>query len=390
MQLYTPAFFAMAICNLAAISSYSSFFLFPLYIAERGGSPSDVGILMGAFTLSSVLFRPWISGMIDRFGRKRSFLVGSVVMILPPLFYLKLEGPLEVIYWPMLMIRVVHGIGIAVCATAAFTYAADIIPVGRLNEGIGMFGISGLTGLALGPMVSEYMIKHYGFWAMFSAASSMGLLALMVCLPLAETYRRDGSSPSATFLSVFRGNRILAVSAMAILFGFGLAATGNFLPPFAGERNLAFISIYYVSYSGAAVLTRVLGGRIADRIGESRTIPVAFILLFAGLLFLVFLTSHVLLASSGILMGCGHGFLYPALNALSVRNEPAANRGKATGIYTGSIDAGYFVGSATLGYIAEWSGYPILFLTASLACLGGYVVFRWRAPRMGFEWGTAS
>ena len=104
-MLYTPGFITMAFCNLATISSYSCFFLFPLFILDRGGGPSDVGILTGAFTLASVLFRPWISTMIDHIGRKRSFTVGAVVMTLLPLLYLVPEGPVSNLY-PLSLIHI--------------------------------------------------------------------------------------------------------------------------------------------------------------------------------------------------------------------------------------------------------------------------------------------
>jgi MFS family permease len=375
-MLYTPGFITMAFCNLAAISSYSCFFLFPLFILDRGGAPSDVGILMGIFTLASVLFRPWIAHMIDRIGRKRSFTIGAVLMTLLPLLYLVPEGPIQAIYPFLLPVRIVHGVGIALCFTAAFTYAVDIIPAHRLNEGIGMFGISGLTGLALGPVVCELMIRRLGFPALFATASVMGLMALLAHLPLVEAYRRNPSSPSASFFSVLRTNHLVLVSALSFLFGFGLAAAGTFLPPFAAERNISILSYYYISYSGTAVLTRLLGGRVADRVGESRVIPLAFLLLSVGLGVIVFLSNHALLALAGILMGCGHGFLYPALNTMAVRNESPDNRGKATGIFTGSIDAGVFIGSTALGYVAEWSGYPVVFAAAGAGCLCGYGLFR--------------
>ncbi len=380
-MLYTPTFLVMAFCNLAAISSYSCFFLFPLFIMDRGGTPSDVGILMGAFTLSSVICRPWIAGMIDHIGRKKSFTVGSLLMTFLPLFYVLLEGPIQTVYIPLLVIRALHGVGIAICATAAFTYAADIIPSGRFNEGIGMFGISGLTGLALGPVVSEVMIKHFGFRGLFSTASMLGLMALLAHLLVAETYRRDRSSPAVSLLAVLRGNRLLLTCATAFIFGFGLAAAGNFLPPFAAERHLTILAYYYISYSGTAVLTRLFGGRLADRVGESRIIPRAFLLLFAGLVVIVFLTNHFILALAGVLMGFGHGFLYPALNALAVKNESPDNRGKATGVFTGSIDAGFFAGSIALGYIAEWSGLSAVFAAAGAGCLCGYLLFRYSMAR---------
>lgn len=380
-MLYTPGFITMAFCNLATISSYSCFFLFPLFILDRGGGPSDVGILMGAFTLASVLFRPWISGLIDRIGRKKSFSLGAVLMTLLPLLYLLPEGPIGALYPFLLPIRIVHGVGIALCFTAAFTYAVDIIPAHRLNEGIGMFGISGLTGLALGPVVCEVMIARLGFQGLFGTASVLGLMALVAHLPLAETYRHNPSAPSSSFLSVLRAHRLLLISALSFLFGFGLAAAGTFLPPFATERHISVLSYYYMSYSGTAVLTRVFGGRLTDRLGETLIIPQAFLLLSMGLTTIMFLNGHALLVLAGVLMGCGHGFLYPALNTLAVRHESPDNRGKATGIFTGSIDAGVFIGSTSLGYLAEWSGYPLVFAMAGGGCLCGYALFRIKYDR---------
>jgi dipeptide/tripeptide permease len=59
-----------------------------------------------------------------------------------------------------------------------------------------------------------------------------------------------------------------------------------------------------------------------------------------------------------------------------VRGEPAEVRGKITGIFTGSIDAGAFIGSIILGQIGEWAGFPTLFLAAGVALLLGLGVFR--------------
>jgi len=64
--------------------------------------------------------------------------------------------------------------------------------------------------------------------------------------------------------------------------------------------------------------------------------------------------------------GCGHGFLFPCLNSLAIRNEPIDTRGKITGVFTGGIDAGAFVGSIILGYIGQWAGFQVLFLQQAL------------------------
>ncbi len=375
-MLYSRSFITMAFANLFTVSSFATFFLFPLFITNHGGSKSDIGIIMGVLALSSVLCRPWISTMIDRIGRKRSYTIGCVTMSILPLIYLHFRGDLSQFYLPLILVRILHGVGLAICFTAAFTYIADIVPEERLNEGLGMFGITGLTGMAIGPFIAEIVIKEFGFSMFFLAATGIATLGLLLQLPLPESYVQVRYESSQSFFSVLTKRTILTVALLALLFGFGLSASGGFVSPFAKEQNLALISLYFISYSSAAALTRLLGGRLADRIGEDRIIPYALILTGGGLIVLIFLGGNMVLALSGFMSGCGHGFLFPCLNSLAIRNQPGNIRGKVTGIFTGGIDAGAFVGSIVLGYIGEWAGFRALFLAAGLALLIGLGVYK--------------
>lgn len=366
----------MATANLFTVSSFGSFFLFPLFITHHGGSKADIGIIMGALPFASILCRPWVSEMIDRVGRKRSYTIGCLIMTLLPLTYLLFHGDLSCFYLPLIFVRLLHGVGLAICFTATFTYIADIVPDERLNEGIGMFGTTGLTGLAMGPVIAEVIIKGFGFSTFFLAAAGLGAIGLLLQLLLPESYMSASHESAQSFFTVLLKDRIMTVASLALLFGFGLAAAGSFVSPLAKERHLAFVSLYFVSYSFAAVLTRVLGGRIADKVGEEHVVPYALILVGAGILALIFTRGIGVLVLSGLMSGCGHGFLFPCLNALAIRNEPISIRGKITGVFTGGIDAGAFVGSTTLGYIGEWAGFNILFLFAGLVVLSGLGVFR--------------
>jgi len=374
--LYTRTFLTMSLANFFTSSSFGSFFLFPLFVSHLGGSKLDIGILMGVFSLSSVLSRPWISSMVDRIGRKRSYTLGCAIMTILPLSYLFFHQDLSRAYPALLFVRVIHGIGLALCFTAAFTYMADIIPETRLNEGIGMFGVTGLTGMAVGPAIAEILIQQEGFVPFFLAASGMGAMGFLLHLRIPESHFEHSSLSSSSFFSVLLQTRTLKVALLAFLFGYALAASGGFVSPFAKEKNVAFISIYYLSYSGMAVLTRFVGGRLADRLGELRIIPYAMLLTGAGLLLLCFLGGETILVISGLLSGLGHGFLFPCLTAVAVRDEPIAIRGKVTGAFTGSMDGGAFFGSILLGYIGERAGFPALFLTAGLSLFIGMFFFK--------------
>jgi len=374
-RIYNRIFVQFALANLFTVSSFGIFFIFPLYIEARGGTKADIGIIMGAFALSSVLCRPWVSEMIDRFGRARSYSIGSLSMAVVPLGYILLRGNIGQIYGPLLILRLVHGIALAICFTGAFTYIADILPRERINEGIGMFGATGLVGLALGPVIGEIVARKLGFTYFFLTASAFAFAGFSIHLPLPESFKPKSVGQGNSFFGLFTERKIFLVAVLAFLFGLGLAASGNFVSPYAKEKGISLVSVYYIFYSISAVSTRLLGGRIADKVGEEKVIPYALVLTGIGLFLLAFLGGNPILIIAGVLAGCGHGFLFPCLNALIIRDEPAEVRGKVTGIFTGGIDAGSFLGSIFLGYIGQVYGYRALFVTSAVALFIGLYIY---------------
>jgi MFS family permease len=369
----------MALANFFTMSSIGTFFLFPLFITRHGGTKADIGIMMAVFTFASILSRPWISEMIDRLGRKKCYTLACLILSFLPLVYLFFKGNLSSFYIPLLFVRLIHGIGMALAFTAVMTYIADIVPKNRLNEGFGMFGVTALVALAAGPIIAELIIRQFGFAIFFIVSSVLSTIGLLLHLPLAESYVYDNPGrPSQSFFSLLKNKRRIFIVLLAFSFGFGLSSVFGFLTPFAEEKQLTFISLFFITYSAGAVSMRFFGGRLADKVGEGRFIPHAFIITGFGIMILIFLGGDLILILSGFICGAGHGLLYPCLNAVAVRNEPQEIRGKIMGIFTGGIDSGMFLGSISLGYIGKWFGYPMLFLVAGLVLLMGCGVYRYQ------------
>jgi MFS family permease len=380
-MVYSPAFWAMALANLCHTASFSAFFLLPLYVLDHGGNQGDIGVVMGVFALASAASRPWVAEMIDRIGRKRSYTLGSILMVASPFLYIFIQEPLGSSYPFFLLLRAIHGVGLAICFTAVFTFMADILPQDRLNEGIGMFGISGLIGIAIGPVVAEVTLKHFGFFGLFITAGILATIALLIHQPLRESHSERDITQQTTFFGLFKREKFIVVGLLALLFGFGLAGTGGFVAPLAEERGLGFVSIYFFCYSGGAIAVRFVGSRLADQLGENRVLPYSIVLYMAGLFLLPFTYSQAMLCVAGVFSGIGHGLLFPLLNTMAVRDEPAAIRGKATGIFTGGLDTGIFAGSLTLGYIGDWFGLNALFVCAGLSMVTALLFFRFRGSR---------
>ncbi len=375
-QLYSPQFILAWIANFFVVSSMACFFLFPLYITDHGGDKSDIGVLMAAMAVSAVLVRPWISQMIDYLGRKKSYFLGSASMVIMPFSYLPFHGDLSDFFIFLFIIRIVHGLGLALAFTASYAYIADVIPDERLNEGMAMFGITALVGMAVGPVIAEPVIRHLGFDAYFLTISTIGAISLILLFFLPETYASKNMEESTeSFLSVLKRRKIFGVAILTVLFGMGMATQGGFVSPYVEHLGLPNISFFFIAYSAAAVLTRIFGSKLADRVGEEKLIPWFFVVNAIGFLSLIFVRDSWFLLVSGFVTGSGHGFVFPCLNALAFRNEPVNIRGKIAGISTGGMDFGMLLGSLILGYIGDWFGYRPLFFTTFLILLSACGLF---------------
>jgi MFS family permease len=59
----------------------------PLFIKQIGGNEVQVGLSMGAFMLTSVLIRPIVGGLLDRYGRRPFIVWGLMLFILAMYLY---------------------------------------------------------------------------------------------------------------------------------------------------------------------------------------------------------------------------------------------------------------------------------------------------------------
>ncbi len=374
--LYTRQFLIIWIANFFSVTNLSTFFLFPLFITARGGNKVDIGIMMGVMTLSSVLSRPLVSEMIDKFGRKRSYFIGTIINTVIPALHILFQGQISDFYIPLLALRIVHGVGLGICFTATLTYVSDIIPKERMNEGLGMFGVTALVAMAAGPTLAEPIIRNFGFSAYFLFISGLGLSALSLQFLIPETYVRGASTDqSLSFFAVLKRKKVFSIAIMSAFFGTGISTQGGFVAPYIQHLGLTNISIFFIAYSTTAVLTRIFGSRLADRVGEENIIPWAFLISAFGYLTLIYVESSWFLIVPGFIAGCGHGFIFPCLNALAIRDEPIQIRGKISGIFTGAMDGGMFMGSIASGYIGEWFGFAPIFVTTFGVLAAGSVLF---------------
>ncbi|MBI3300524.1 MAG: MFS transporter, partial [Deltaproteobacteria bacterium] len=184
--LFTRDF--LLLCLSSFLFSSSMFLLFavlPVFVVqELKGAQSQVGLIMGAFALSSVLARPGSGRIVDIWSRKAGLSLGSLIYGVAPALYTQ-AGSVAM----MLGLRFFHGIGIAVYTTAGSVLAADFCPPTRRGEGMGYYGMSMILAMTVGPALGAFLIGPIGFTGLFWLSASLALASLLLGQLLHEPAR---------------------------------------------------------------------------------------------------------------------------------------------------------------------------------------------------------
>lgn len=121
---------------LANFLYYGAFYLYipvlPQYVEMLGGTPADIGLVGGAFGLSSFIIRPYLGKLANEWGRKRMMLLGAISFALLFLLFGRVTGVV-----PLVVLRLAHGVCLAMYLAASAAYIADYAPVDRLRRGAG-------------------------------------------------------------------------------------------------------------------------------------------------------------------------------------------------------------------------------------------------------------
>ena len=102
--MVTRDFLLLLVAAFLCFTTFGVFYLFPLFVMELGGNKSDIGVLMGVTALSAVGVRPWVSSLVDRFGRKASFGLGCLLVIIVGIVHIYVVAPIDSIFILLLLL----------------------------------------------------------------------------------------------------------------------------------------------------------------------------------------------------------------------------------------------------------------------------------------------
>ena len=366
-RLFTRPF---VILCLATFFFYLSFYLIlpvvPLYVAGMGGTPTQLGLIIGLFAFMAMVLRPPVGWIIDTRGYRLVLLAGMAIFMLASLGYTiarSVDG--------VLALRLFHGMGMGLFPTAATVVVAEMAPPARRGEAMGWFGIANSAGLVIGPAAGMALAARMGFPVLFLVAGGVAALGLasIAMLP------RVGIPPEKRGRAIrWRDlfSRAAVLPSVLLLFLYipygGMVA---FIPIIGTGRGLENPGTFYTVFALAVLLVRAKAGHLSDRRG--RVFVVLPGMLVASLAFAVLgLTS----GSRGVLLGAAiygvaFGSAQPALMALTADRVPPEERGKAMGTFYTAWELGIMTGAVGSGLLVQVADFPLMLLASSAIPLAG-------------------
>lgn len=372
-RLWTKSFILMTVGMLFLFSGF--YFLLPtlpMFIKQMGGNESQVGLAVGAFMLSAVIFRPIVGGLLDRFGR-RPFIVWGLLLFTLAMYMYDWVGGILV----LMGLRILHGMSWAVSTTAVFTAVTDIIPSARRGEGMGWFSTAMTLAMAVGPLFAVWITKSLSYHALFLIATGLSAAALFLTMGAKMPFRPQ---PGARRIELFEKS-VLPITASVFFLTVAYGGITAFVPLFADSIKVNS-GAFFLAYAATLALSRPISGKLSDRYGETFIIVPGLVITIFAMLALGFSNDLFGVLVSAVLYGIGFGSAQPALQAATIRLARPDRKGVANASLLTATDLGIGLGAIMLGWASQYMSYQALFTLSAVSVTISLLMFTFFVKRM--------
>jgi MFS family permease len=349
-RLWTRAFILLVVAHFLQALAYSSMLLLPLYLQHLGASRAEIGAIMATAAGSGLLARPFIGWSLDRLGRKPTLVVGTGITVLG----MALIGLVRDVGAVAYVERAIFGVGQAALFTGYFTLAADVVPPERRTEGIALFGVSGLVPLLVNPFADQVGIQAADLRWFLPVVGGLVALSLVAALGVDEPAGlRQERMVAREVLGALRHRQLWSVWLATSLFAGMVSMFMAFASVTAERRGVEQPASLWLAYAAGAVVVRILGARLPDRIGPANLVAPAMGVYIVAEWVAMDAQSFGGFLLAALLAGVGHGYCFPVLVSQVVSRTSAAVRGSALAAFTALWAVSELWVSPALGALAD-------------------------------------
>ncbi|MBI1221831.1 MAG: MFS transporter [Bacteroidetes bacterium] len=340
----------------------------PGYLTKIGGE-SYLGYIIGLFTITALISRPFSGKLADRIGRVPIIVFGAAVSAICGLMYVFTSG-----IFAFLLLRLFHGFSTGFTPTGTSAYVADLFPGNRKGEALGLLSLSGSLGMAVGPALGSFIYAKFGYDALFVSSSISGFIAVAWMLGLKETLN-GRKKFKASMLLIEPGEiiepRVFPPALVLLLSVISFGTMITLIPGRCEALGMTNKGMFFLAFTLASITVRFGAGKISDRIGREKVLTVSTSLLAISMSILAFASSTTGLYLGAILFGLGNGINSPTVMAWAIDLSRENHAGRAISTVYMALEAGIGTGAFASGavYALNPGYFPVIFLSSTFLCI---------------------
>lgn len=349
---------AVSLAGIYALRMIGLFLILPVFSLYADTlehtTPFLIGLAIGIYGLTQVLFQIPFGMLSDRFGRKPIIILGLIMFALGSVVAANADTIIGIIIG-----RAIQGSG--AIAAVVMALAADLTREEHRTKAMAMIGvtigISFAVSLVMGPILNSWIGVPGIFWlTALLAISGIVLLKYGVPDPEKSVFHRDTEPVAGYFSSVIRDTQLLRLNGG--IFILHMILTSSFIViPFA-MRDYAGIQAdhHWYIYLPVLLLSMVIMVPfilLAEKRRQIKEVFVGAILILGLALAGLALFYHYVFAIflSLLLFFIAFNVLEALLPSLIVKFCPAEKKGTAMGVYSTAQFLGAFTGGVAGGAI---------------------------------------
>ncbi len=267
--------------------------MLPFFIAAYDLSYAAAAGIVFAANMTSSIIQPLFGHAADRFSKPWLLVAGLMLAGMG----LALSGISPGYQWIMFL-AVVSGIGIAAYhpeAARLVNFAAGT----KQGTAMSLFGVGGTIGFAIGPLIVTFALLQWGLKGTLVLIVPVSIMALVMISQLSTfeslTASKDrGQSVSGTEVSkdnwgAFSRLTITIIGRSIIFYGLN-----TFIPIYwinALNQSKSTGAMALTIFAGAGIIGNLLGGGLADRIGQKKVMLLGYFGLTIFLPILIFVNN---------------------------------------------------------------------------------------------------
>jgi MFS family permease len=385
----------LSVCMALQMTSFVIILpLFAQRFSELGAGVELLGLSAMAYALSAMLTAPFMGALADRLGRRRLVLASLSIYILAFIGYRFAASPDAII-----LIRGLAGAFTAGLIPAVNGIVADLAPVDRRAQWIGIVNGGASIGWIAGPVLGGVLFDRWGYAMALNVSILMALIAFLTAFfKVPETHKRitqgvHGSHRNKSFgllswKSFWHTFRNTLPGPLPLFFAllfisFAVMFAWAFIEPrfmFYAYDDLhwsaSMLGMVMSTYGIAMAIGEFGLSRSSDRLGRKPVIIFGMLLFTAQFIGLAVFQNYLWIAVCFILAGLGNAIYDPALNASILDIAPVEYQARNLGIKSTAASLGNILGPALVVLVNPYLDPKGIFLAAIVTvCLSILLLF---------------